>query len=314
MSNVLRFPDPAQRPPETTKGPQVEDGYTRIANELYEVVNNAHACPVNARHLRVIHAIIRRTYGFNKTMDALADTQLAADTGIPRNKVNVAKHELLAMKVLRLSDDGRKIGINKIYSEWDFTKRPEKKAPPAKTKTDQNGNGVTKTVTQEVTKTETHKRQKDSNTSPYGEESTAGADDPSLSSDEHQEPEPQAPEPNRLPNCPHQAILDKWAEVMPEKRQPLRSLWSKGAAGSRALAARWKQGFSILNESTGEPLYSDEATGIEWWGRFFRFLRRSEFLMRDDSRFFGLDWIVKAENFRKIMEFKYHPELTGGDQ
>ena len=144
-----------------SRGPQVEDGYTRIANELYEVVNNAHACPVNARHLRVIHAIIRRTYGFNKTMDALADTQMAADTGIPRNKVNVAKHELLAMKVLKLSDDGRKIGINKIYSEWDFTKRPERKAPKAKTKMDQNGNDVTKMVTQEVTKTGTHKRQKD---------------------------------------------------------------------------------------------------------------------------------------------------------
>ena len=27
-----------------------------------------------------------------------------------------------------------------------------------------------------------------------------------------------------------------------------------------------------------------------------RFLRHYEFLMRDDSRFFGLDWIVKAEN------------------
>jgi hypothetical protein len=30
---------------------------------------------------------------------------------------------------------------------------------------------------------------------------------------------------------------------------------------------------------------------------------------RDDSRFFGLDWISKAENFEKILELKYH----GGD-
>jgi len=30
---------------------------------------------------------------------------------------------------------------------------------------------------------------------------------------------------------------------------------------------------------------------------------------RDDSRFFGLDWIAKAENFEKILELKYH----GGD-
>ena len=314
MSNVLRFPDLPEREPTKTKGPQVEDGYTRIANELYEVVNNAHACPVNARHLRVIHAIIRRTYGFNKAMDSLSDTQLAADTGIPRNKVNVAKHELLAMKVLKLSEDGRKIGVNKYHQEWDFTARPERKTPQSKT--GQNGHSVTKMVTQEVTKEGTHKRQKDMITSPDGEESTAGADDDqtltveNAKSETHTPDEPKAPS---LPNCPHQAILDQWAEIMPEKRQPLRSLWMGSSAGSRALTARWKQGFSIINEQTGEALYTDEATGIDWWGRFFKFLRRSEFLMRDDSRFFGLDWIVKAENFRKIMEFKYHPELTGGD-
>lgn len=153
--------DDAQAPAAPSRGPQVEDGYTRIANELYEVVNNGHACPVNVRHLRIIHAVIRRTYGFNKTMDALADTQLAADTGIPRNKVNVAKHELLAMKVLHLSEDGRKIGINKDYASWNFSKRPEKKAPKPKTKMGQNGNDVTKMVTSDVTNSGTHKRQKD---------------------------------------------------------------------------------------------------------------------------------------------------------
>ncbi|HET8789949.1 MAG TPA: replication protein [Modicisalibacter sp.] len=159
-AEIYKFPGSEVREPRA-RSPQVEDGYTRIANELYEVVNNAHACPVNARHLRLIHALIRRTYGFNKTMDAVADTQLAADTGIPRNKINVAKHELLAMHVLKLSEDGRKIGINKVYGEWDFTARPERKAP--KSKMGQNGNGVTKMVTNEVTKSGTHKRQKDTN-------------------------------------------------------------------------------------------------------------------------------------------------------
>ena len=166
MSNIAYLPghgaeDAPVVPQVTTRGPQVEDGYTRIANELYQVVNNGHSCPVNVRHLRIIHALIRRTYGFNKTMDSVADTQLAADTGIPRSKVNVAKHELIAMKVIKLSEDGRKIGINKDYSSWDFSKRPEKKAPKAKSKMDQNGNSVTKMVTQDVTKTVTHKRQKD---------------------------------------------------------------------------------------------------------------------------------------------------------
>lgn len=164
MSNLAYFPghEPKQAPQEGAvkpKGPQVEDGYTRIANELYQVVNNAHACPVTLTQLRLIHTVIRRTYGFNKTMDAVADTQLAGDTGIPRQKVNPAKHALIAMKVLVLSDDGRKIGINKRYTEWDFSARPEKKAP--KRNPQPEGDTVTKKVTQNVTKTGTHKRQKD---------------------------------------------------------------------------------------------------------------------------------------------------------
>lgn len=164
MNNIAYLPghQPQEAPQEgasQSRGPQVEEGYTRIANELYEVVNNAHACPVTLTQLRLIHAVIRRTYGFNKKMDAVADTQLAADTGIPRQKVNPAKHALIAMKVLVLSEDGRKIGVNKRYSEWDFSARPEKKAPQRKAQPD--GDTVTKKVTQDVTKTGTHKRQKD---------------------------------------------------------------------------------------------------------------------------------------------------------
>lgn len=300
MSNVAYFPGhnpdvTPEAPQKAARSPQVEDGYTRIANELYEVVNNAHACPVTLTQLRIIHAVIRRTYGFNKTMDSLADTQIAADTGIPRQKVNPAKHALIAMKVLVLSADGRKIGVNKRYDEWDFSARPEKKPPQRKAQPD--GDSVTQMVTEIVTKSGTHKRQKDMNTPSYEGEATADAYRPA-------EPKKKL----SLPDCPHMEILDLWAETMPDKRQPIRSIWTKSPR-ARNLAARWKQGFSIKHDQTGEPLYTDTASGVEWWGRFFKFLRRSEFLMRDDSRFFGLDWIAENRNFEKIMELKYH----GGD-
>lgn len=158
-AEIYQFPR-GQESVREKRGPQVEDGYTRIANELYKVINNRHTFPGTATHLRIVHAIIARTYGFNKTMDAIADTQIAADTGVPRQKVNPAKIELLAMRVLQLSDDGRLIGINKRYHEWDFSSRPEKKAPERTSR--QNGDTVTKKVTKEVTKTGTHNRQIDS--------------------------------------------------------------------------------------------------------------------------------------------------------
>ncbi|MEG3078513.1 replication protein [Halomonas sp. 5021] len=296
-ADIYQFPNRPDGEVREKRGPQVEDGYTRIANELYEVVNNGHSCPVNVRHLRIIHALIRRTYGFNKTMDAVADTQLAADTGIPRNKVNVAKHELIAMNVIRLSDDGRKLGINKDYASWDFTKRPEKKAPKPKTKMGQNGNGVTKMVTSDVTNSGTHKRQKDSNTSTDVEE-RIGEPKREAAVGQDSKPEP------KLPDCPHMEIIDLWAEIMPDKPQPSKNMW-QGTERARHLAARWKAGFKIKHERTGEPLYTDLQSGLDWWGRFFRFLRKSEFLM-GDNRWFKLAWVAKRENFVKIMEMDYH--------
>lgn len=306
MSNIAYFPSRAAEaaPIEVqhaNRGPQVEDGYTRIANELYQVVNNAHACPVTLTQLRLIHAVIRRTYGFNKTMDAVADTQLAGDTGIPRQKVNPAKHALIAMKVLVLSDDGRKIGINKRYTEWDFSARPEKKAP--KRNPQPEGDTVTKKVTQKVTKTGTHKRQKDNYMNTYvfiAHRLPANALVDLTKTDFKISPVKNKP----LPACPHMAIIDKWAEFMADKPQPAKNLWHN-APRAKHLAARWKAGFSIKHERTGEPLYRTEKEGIEWWGKFFAYLRKSPFLM-EDHRWFKLDWVVNKTNFTKIMEQSYH--------
>jgi len=291
-AEIYQFPATPAGEVRGKRGPQVEDGYTRIANELYEAITNVHTCPVTIRQMRIVLAVIRRTYGFNKTMDRIADTQVAADTGLPRQMVNKAKNELIDMRVL--VSNGRQLGVNKHYDEWDFSSRPVKKAP--KTKQSQNADSDSKMLTQNVSKDGTHKRQKDMTTSPYGEESTADAARPAQQKK------------SSLPSCPHGELIDLWAEIMPDKRQPIRSMWTKGAR-AKNLAARWKQGFSITNEKTGEPLYTDQTSGIEWWGKFMRFLRKSDFLMRDDSRFFGLDWIAKAENFEKILELKYH----GGD-
>ncbi|MCE8034591.1 hypothetical protein EKK97_13900 [Billgrantia tianxiuensis] len=305
MSNVAYLPghEPESVPAETPRGPQVEDGYTRIANELYEVVNNVHTCPVTIRQMRVIHAVIRRTYGFNKSFDRIADTQLAADTGLPRQMVNKAKNELIDMHVLVL--DGRKLGINKHYAEWDFSAKPKKKAPAPKQK--QNADSVSKMLTQNVSKTETHKRQKDTHMNTYVFIAHRLAPNALVDLRLNHFPikRPKAP---ALPNCPHNEIIDLWGEVMPEKPQPAKNLWA-GTERARNLAARWKAGFSIKHERTGKPLYTNREEGIAWWGRFFKFLRKSEFLMQD-HRWFKLDWVVNKTNFTKIMELSYHEDMA----
>ncbi|WP_240487724.1 replication protein [Photorhabdus australis] len=92
----------------------VEDGYTRIANELLEAIMSA---DLTARQLKVALAIIRKTYGFCKKTDRITNTQIAEMTGIHHTHVCKAKNEMIAMKIIVLS--GNQIGINKVVSEWD---------------------------------------------------------------------------------------------------------------------------------------------------------------------------------------------------
>ena len=109
----------------------------------------------------------------------------------------------------------------------------------------------------------------------------------------------------KKPACPINQILDLWAEIMPEKRQPVRSIWKQGQNGAN-LSNRWKQCFTLQHSQENRTLYHDLDSGLVFWRKLFEHLRSSEFLMRDDSRFFGLDWIVKKGNFEKILEGKYH--------
>ncbi|WP_050490272.1 replication protein [Aeromonas hydrophila] len=94
----------------------VENGYTRIANELYDAINLA---DLNRNELKVAHAIARATCGFNKRFDRISDNQIAARTGLSRQAVSYAKNSLLRMKVLVW--EGSQIGVNSILSDWDIS-------------------------------------------------------------------------------------------------------------------------------------------------------------------------------------------------
>ncbi|WP_342221940.1 replication protein [Candidatus Fukatsuia endosymbiont of Tuberolachnus salignus] len=93
----------------------IDEGYTRLANELYDELIGVNLTKIQAR---VAHAVCRKTYGFNKKRDRISDNQLAELTKLPRQKVNKAKNELVSMKVLIKSHN--QIGINKNLSEWSI--------------------------------------------------------------------------------------------------------------------------------------------------------------------------------------------------
>ncbi|GAB0913504.1 hypothetical protein DZ08F32_18270 [Escherichia coli] len=127
----------------------IDDGYTRFANELLEAIASA---DLTARQLKVMLAYVRKTYGFNKKTDRIADEQIAQLTGLSRQNVNKAKKELISMNCLFM--DGNKIGVNREVSAWQFSKCLQVSNFVSKLET----KNVSKLETFNVSKLETHKR------------------------------------------------------------------------------------------------------------------------------------------------------------
>lgn len=148
MSNLATVTQirPIQRPVERRVA-EIEDGYTRLANALYDELIGA---DLTKNQSKVAHAICRKTYGFGKKLDRISDSQLAQLTRLPRQKVNKAKNELIEMKVILR--EGSQIGPNKNISEWEIEG------------CHYSGDNVTKLVTKGVTKTVTSLSPKQSHT------------------------------------------------------------------------------------------------------------------------------------------------------
>lgn len=76
--------------------------------------------PLTKRELLIIFAIIRKTYGYSKKIDRISCSQLAEITGIQRQHINMSVNRLIAANVIYSEGkmSARKIGLNKIYTEW----------------------------------------------------------------------------------------------------------------------------------------------------------------------------------------------------
>ncbi|ECT8970348.1 replication protein [Salmonella enterica] len=111
-AEVINFPVPdvAHKEPRVA---DLDDGVTRIANEILEAVMHA---GLSQHQLLVFMAVMRKTYGFNKKSDWVSNEQLSELTGILPHKCSSAKSALVKRGIL--TQTGRVIGINKTVSEW----------------------------------------------------------------------------------------------------------------------------------------------------------------------------------------------------
>lgn len=103
-------------------------------------------------------------------------------------------------------------------------------------------------------------------------------------------------------HCPQQKLIDLYHECLPSL--PRVRMWNT-AKRRQSMAARWR-------EMSRQEEFQNEAEGLDFFRRFFRFVGHSPFLMgqtKDKSgRSFvaDLEWLMNADNFTKICERKYH--------
>lgn len=130
MSRVVRI-DEARSARMSSNKPALEDGYTRIVNA---VVEGLAKFPLSQMESRCVWAIIRKTYGFNKSKDRIAASQLAElmsspEQTITRQKASTVLAGLIRKRVV-LRDGGSQSAI-KLNTRADEWQRPVKatKAP-----------------------------------------------------------------------------------------------------------------------------------------------------------------------------------------
>jgi phage replication O-like protein O len=104
----------------------VEDGYTRIANELLEQVM---AAPLTLREIRVVMAVVRLTYGWNRKQARVTGGLLAKLTGIHASHVAKVLAGLIEKNVvIRHGGSRSPVSLNKHADQWHLD--DQKYTPP----------------------------------------------------------------------------------------------------------------------------------------------------------------------------------------
>ena len=101
--------------------PQLENGYTRIANELMIAIVKY---PFTAAELRIVWLVIQWTYGYRRKKSYISHGSLAKELRIDIRYVKRKIKKLTLDKVLFKDRTARKnsIGLNKEYTSWQLWK------------------------------------------------------------------------------------------------------------------------------------------------------------------------------------------------
>ncbi|WP_342578396.1 replication protein [Psychrobacillus sp. FSL K6-2843] len=110
--------------------PQLKNGHTRIANEIFEQMMKTN---LNGTQFRLVMAIWRYTYGFQRKTNEMSVNFLAKTINAGRTQVIRELTALIDRKIINVIEIGSKgariMSFNKDYKEWEEKERSEAPTP-----------------------------------------------------------------------------------------------------------------------------------------------------------------------------------------
>lgn len=201
--------------------------------------------------------------------------------------------------------DGRwyhPVVVEKVLEAWERKQaqrqrtsraRLAKLATKSQTSDNTKDNSVTESVTERVT--ELPHSSDDSATASKGQGQGQGKE--ITTADAVVVPGEQPPVTNvhplpAVPACPHEAIIAEYHRLLPEL--PAVRIWDDRRQS--LLRSRWRE----------DP----ERQTVAWWTGFFEYVRRCPFLLgqaegRRDPFLADLEWLIRPQNFAKVIEGRY---------
>lgn len=100
--------------------PQIEDGFTRVANEIFEQICQY---TFNGSQFRILIIIWRMTYGYGRKDHDFAQAFLQAatklsDSTVKRELAYLIKNKVLTVTKEPTNTEPRRLAFNKNYDEW----------------------------------------------------------------------------------------------------------------------------------------------------------------------------------------------------
>lgn len=128
-----------------------ESPFTRIPNNLLDAIL---AARLGARQLNVLLAIIRKTYGYNKTVDEIGLGQLRDMTGIDKANLSRAVRELETLRIVTRSPGrhGHRLAVNTDSALWEL---PNQQPLPEEQRLPDQQPGVAESATEGVAESAT---------------------------------------------------------------------------------------------------------------------------------------------------------------